>query len=298
MKSATNNEALRAVLESALKSRSELQPSKGERSSDFWPAEHFGLDRVTLFRKSSTEERNEILKLCGRSVMAEAYFIEKFGMYFAAKMSLLSESDEERMLYSLFASDEALHFNWISSFVSEDSIADYARDPFIQFLDEVLQKEVRVTLSYIVQVILEGWGISHYRALIADCRDEELTRIFESILRDEARHHRSGVVLFNEQEPSTDEIEKIVGVLSHLFLMVQVGPQMVVSQIEMVKGRLSTEQKIRVFEELSCERESTKKIDLLKSLIRSANHAETILGELERSRSLRAYSALQCVVVI
>lgn len=298
MKSTTDNEALRAVLASALKSRSALQPRRGERSSAFWPAPHFGLDRVALFCESSEEERNEILRLCGRSLMAEAYFIEKFGMYFAAKMNLSSESDEERILYSLFASDEAMHFTWISNFISEDSIARYARDPFIRFLNEVLQKEDRLTLSYIIQVILEGWGISHYRALAADCRDEELTGIFENIIRDEARHHRSGVILFNEQEPSGDEIEKIVAVLARLFAMVQVGPQMILSQIELVKGRLSTERKIRVFEELSCERETTKKIALIKSLIHSASHDEIILNRLERNFSLRAFSASQCAAIV
>lgn len=298
MKPITNNEELRAVLASALKSRSALQPRSNNRSSAFWPAHHFGLDRVTLFRESSEEERNEILRLCGRSLMAEAYFIEKFGMYFAAKMAISSESDEERMLYSLFASDEAVHFNWISNFVSENSIADYARDPFIQFLDEALKNEDRLTLSYMVQIILEGWGISHYRALATDCNDEELTRIFESIIRDEARHHRSGVILFNEQTPSVAQIEKIVGVLARLFLMVQVGPQMVASQIVRVKGHLSTAQKIRVFEELSCERETMRKIETLKSLIRSASHSETILDELERNGSLRAFSASECAAVV
>jgi rubrerythrin len=219
-------------------------------------------------------------------------------MYFAAKMSLLSESDEERMLYSLFASDEAVHFNSISGFVSQSSISRHVRDPFLLFIDEVLQKEDRLTLGYIIQVVLEGWGIFHYRALAADCECEELKRIFENIIRDEARHHRSGVVLFNEREASLDEIEKIVRALARLFMMVQVGPQMVASQIESVKGRLSREQRIKVFEELECERETTKKIETLTSLIRSASQSEIILARLERLGSLRAFSASECAAVV
>ncbi|MEW6207378.1 MAG: ferritin-like domain-containing protein [Acidobacteriota bacterium] len=290
------NEDLRAVLASALKSRTALQV--GNRSGPFWPASHFKLDGVTVFRESSAEERSEILNLCGASLMAEAYFIEKFGMYFAARMSLLAESDEERMLFSLFASDEAVHFNWISGFVSQGSIARHEHDPFILFLDEVLRREDRLTLGYIVQVILEGWGLSHYRALASDCECEELKSIFENIIRDEARHHRSGVVLFNEREVSLEEIEKIVSVLARLFMMVQVGPQMIASQIEKVKGRLSTEQKIKLFEELSCGRETTKKIETLTSLIRSASHAEIILDRLERNGSLRAFSASECAASV
>ena len=76
--------------------------------------------------------------------------------------------------------------------------------------------------------------------------------------------------------------------------MVKVGPQSVVSQIERVKGHLSRAQKIKVFEELLCEIETAKKLDVLKSLIRSAACAEAISEKLDRNGSFKPYSAFEC----
>src|SRR5262249_55922436 len=117
-------------------------------------------------------------------------------MYFASKMRLLSESAQERMLYSLFAADEAVHFNWISGFAPAESVKDFESNPFILPLDEALRKEDRVTLSYIVRVILEGWGVSHYHAPAKKRLDAGLAAVFENMIRDERRHHAGGLALF------------------------------------------------------------------------------------------------------
>ena len=156
---------LYAVLSSALRARAAFERENGDESPAFWPAGHFNLDQVTIFRGASEEEKVMILEACGRDILEEAYAIEKCGMYFASKMSLLADSTQERMLYSLFASDEAVHFNWISNYVSADRVQQATRNPFIKLLDSVLQNEDKLALTYIVQVILEGWGISHYHAL-------------------------------------------------------------------------------------------------------------------------------------
>lgn len=286
--------ALQAILSSALKARSDFQPSADSSYEPCWPAEHFNLDRVALYSQSSEREQFEILKYCSDNLLAEAYYIEKCGMYFAAKMALMAESAQERMLYSLFSADEAMHFSWITKYTDQDKVADYLQEPFIQLLDEILRKEDRVTLSYIVQIVLEGWGITHYHALARDCRDNGLKRVFENIIKDEARHHRSGVVMFNEQKHSDEQVANITNILTRLFQMVQCGPQMVVSQIERIKGGLSREVKEKIFEELDCEAETAKKLDLLKSLIGSAANSETILGELAHRDALRPFSASEC----
>src|SRR5688572_8076972 len=104
---------LYAVLHSALKSRSAAPGFRESSARSFWPATHFRLDRVSLFREAVDRERAAILESCSRALMAESYYIEKCGMYFASKMSLMAESTQEQMLYSIFASDEAVHFHWI-----------------------------------------------------------------------------------------------------------------------------------------------------------------------------------------
>ncbi len=283
---------LHSVLQSALKSRAVF--AREHDSQIFWPAKHFNLDRVTIFRDASEAEREQILKGCCRVVLEEAYWIEKLGMYFAAKMSLMARSTEERMLYSLFAADEAVHFSWISSYVSAERVAAGDENTFIKLLVEILRGEDKLTLTYVIQVILEGWGISHYHALLRDSTNAGLNKVFENIIKDEARHHASGLILFNEQKPSPSQIITLIETTSRILFMVQVGPQSVVSQIERVKGHLSQAQKVNIFEELQCEIETAKRLDVLKSLIRSTACAEPIFGMLDRVHLFKPYSALEC----
>jgi hypothetical protein len=262
----------------------------------FWPASYFNLDQMSVYRNSDEAEKRAILLGCGNSLLAEAYYIEKCGMYFASKMCLLSESAQERMLYSLFAADEAVHFNWISGFAPAESVKGFESNPFILLLDEVLQKGDRTTLSYIVQVILEGWGISHYHALAKNCLDDGLATVFENVIRDEGRHHASGLALFNGQRLGAEGLKRLADLLAQLLTMVQAGPQMVVSQIERIKGSLSRAQKTRAFAELDCEAFTLRRIKTLKSLIKMAAGADVILSELERKGSFRPYTASECAV--
>ena len=288
---------LYAVLHSALKGRAADQPTKAGAHESYWPAAHFGLDRVTAFCDASEAEQAAILTGCSRDVLAESYFIEKSGMYFAAKMALLAESAQERMLYSLFGADEAVHFSWIARYAANDSICNLRDTAFIGWLDDILHHQDKLTLTCVVQVVLEGWGLSHYRALMRDCLDGELRATFAQIIRDEARHHASGVMLFNEKQPTADQQAAIIGALRSLLLMVQVGPQAVVTQVERVKGQLSSALRERMFAELDCERETAKKLETLRSLIRSTAAADVILAELESGGAFRAYSAAECAAV-
>lgn len=260
----------------------------------FWSESFFGLDRVAIYRDSDEESRQQILIGCSGSILAETFYIEKCGMYFASKMCLLAESTQERMLYSLFAADEAVHFNWISGFATAESVREFENNPFIRLIDEVLEKEDRTTLSYIVQVILEGWGISHYHSLAANCLDPELAGVLENIIRDEARHHAGGLALFNDRRHGAEKLKRLADLLARLMSMVQAGPQMVVSQIERVRGHLSRAQKTRIFSELDCEAVTMSRIKTLKSLIRRAADSGGILDELERMGSFRAFTASEC----
>ena len=114
----------------------------------------------------------------------------------------------------------------------EESVAGFVDNAFIRLLDEILQNEDKPVLTCIVQVVLEGWGISHYHALMRNCLDGDLRATFEKIIKDEARHHASGVILFNEQQPTANQQTAIIDTLRRLLLMVQIGPQAVVAQIE------------------------------------------------------------------
>jgi rubrerythrin len=289
--------SLETILASALKSKTNLQTPGDISTQAFWAADQFNLHRLAIFKQSSDAEPAAIVQHCSASLIAESYYIEKCGMYFAPKMCLLAENTQEKMLYSLFAADEATHFSWMTKFASADAIADYLHNPFIQMLNETLQHEDKTTLTYIVQVILEGWGISHYHTLMKNCRNATLKQVLENILKDEARHHGSGLLLFNEKQLGPYQLERILEILVSFFRLVQVGQQMVVAQIERVKGHLSREQKAQIFTELQCELETAKRIATLKALIRSAAYADVIIEKLERANSFNPFTPLQCASV-
>src|SRR5215813_5168214 len=199
---------LQPILAAALKDSSLLPAS--ENAKAYWSAAHFHLDKVAIFNDASADEQQEILLRCSESLLAEAYYIEKCGMYFAPKMCLLSESTEEKMLYSLFAADEARHFKQIAAFVSAQAVVDFLHNPFIQLLDDVLRHGKKTTLTYIIQVLLEGWGIRHYHALAGNTQDAKLKETLTTILKDEARHHGSGLILFNDQRLTANQLAEIV----------------------------------------------------------------------------------------
>jgi hypothetical protein len=286
-----------SVLAAALHSR-EAQKLDSPLDGPYWPASFFGLDRTSIYRNAAEAEREEMLAGCSRSVLSEIYAIEKSGMYFASKMCLLAESVQERMLFSLFAADETVHFHWINPYAPLDAVAQFENDPFLQLLDEVLQKDDRLTLSYIVQVVLEGWGIHYYRELAKSCLDQSLAMVFERMIRDEGRHHAAGLAHFKHRPNDWKGSPRILDVLTGMLNMTQAGPQMAVSQIERVNGSLTRSQRTRVFSELECEARSTERINVIKSLIEAAAGGREIIGELERRDALRPYSAEECAALV
>jgi tRNA isopentenyl-2-thiomethyl-A-37 hydroxylase MiaE len=284
---------LHPIVASALKQRA--TPDGTIKEQAYWTARHFRLDQTTIYRKATQEEQQAILLGCSRQTLAELYFIEKSGMYFNARMSLLSESTEERMGYSLFAADEAIHFEWLRRYADADAVAAFAGNPFIQFIDDVLRTEDRPTLQFLVQILLEGWGLHHYQSLARDCRDTELTHLFHAILRDEARHHAGGLALFNAQ--GEKQRQRLVDHIRSLLSMVQAGPQMVAAEVDRAKGGLSREDRRRLFVELDCERETQRRLDILHSLIGDANGGTALLQALEERSTLQAWSADKCASI-
>lgn len=257
---------------------SALQEKLGERFSVAveadaiapWNAAFFGLDAVPLFQASTLLEQTQILSLAGQALLAESYFIEKAGVGYMAKMTLLAETTEERILYALFSADEATHLAQLNPFVPQGDLLGTS-DPFLQLLESLLETADRSVLLFVIQVVLEGWGLSHYRSLSKYCRQPVLSDLFRSFLQAEAKHHGAGVTLF-EQEIEQEKLSAvnhsaIVEALAAFLQMVRVGPQRLVSAIASVKGGLSRAQVITLLADLETERRSGTRLNLLRQLI-------------------------------
>ena len=101
----------------------------------------------------------------------------------------------------------------------------------------------RESLVFIIQVILEGWGLAHYRSLLKACKHDGFREVLERILRDEARHHGSGVVLCRERGLPERARGEVLETMRSFLEMVRYGPQAVLAAIEEELGGFNREQK-------------------------------------------------------
>ncbi|MCU0541767.1 MAG: ferritin-like domain-containing protein [Oscillatoriaceae cyanobacterium Prado104] len=286
----TANDRVRRILTAAL-------PTPPSRTtslySNYWDASFFNLNRVKIFQESTDSEQSALLEIANRNLLEEAYCIENAGVGYMAKMVLLAETVEERMLYGLFAADEATHLGQISYFLPEFELTNN-RDPFLRLLAEVVEGTDKTVLLFVLQVVLEGWGLSHYRRLAKECRDRVLAELFSSFLDAESRHHATGNLLFNEIPLAKSSETLITEILVRFLMVVRMGPQNLLSAIERVKGHLSRSQKIQILEELDAETHSRTRLQLLRSLVKGKS-ASAIVQALEERGAFVPLPAHQSV---
>lgn len=280
------------IVESYLGSRDRKRDSSDACASALWDPSFFGLDQVTLFKRAGVQEKEEILAGCARNLLNEAYFIEKSGSAYCARMILLAETTEMRQVYSLIAADEATHLQWIRPFVEEE---DRSRPDgaLLGFLGELIGECDANTLAFLVQIILEGWGLHHYRDLSRGCRDAALERVFHSIYKDEALHHHTGEVIFDPAKATRGNDTLIRDGLRTYTEMVRVGPQGVVGVVNRVLGGLNRKETVRAFAELDSEQKSREKLLLLRDLMLGPGR-EPYVAELDDQGAFTPYSPEVC----
>lgn len=255
--------------------------------SDLWGADSFDLQSVDVFREASLSEKKIILEDCARTRLEEAYHIEKSGMAFTSKMTLLADTLDERKLYCQFSADEANHLEAITTFLPNVS-DNYKTNPFIQLLGDIISTGSRRPLIFIIQVLLEGWGIDHYQGMFNTCHSIALGEVLSKIIKDEAGHHGSGLMLFNENELTKTEFNYITDTLKNFFQMVQVGSVGTLDSIEKAKGHLSKNQKIGLLHQLESKESAQRKLKVLKKLMHKAE-SNKIIEELEKSNCFQAF---------
>lgn len=259
----------------------------------YWDAPFFNLDRVDIFQTATAAEQSAILSRINHGSIEEAYFIEKAGMGYMAKMVLLAETTEEQMLYSLFAADEALHLSQIERFLVATPTA--SNQPFLNLLAGIVAQSDKTLLLFVLQVVLEGWGLSHYRYLARECRHPVLAQLLRDFLQAESQHHATGVSLFQRSRLDRSTMTAIVEVMQAFLSMIRVGPQRALSAIHQVKGDLSPTQQIRVLEELDTENHSGQRLQRLRSLMQVAG-AEEIVQQLADRDLFQPLPAQQCLL--
>ena len=258
-----------------------------------WSAAWWGFDASSVFAKFSLEEQNDVLVRCNQSLLTEAYFIEKSGLAYSAKMVLTAKNTDEAQLFALIGADEAKHLAWIEPYLSAD-VKQLPRGHFLSFLSSLIEEYPPKLLVYLVQIILEGWGLDHYSRLAKNCMQPALSKIFAAILKDEALHHRSGAVLFDSTQFSDSDYTLIKDALQHYTQMVRVGPQTALASVDQVGQGLSESELEEVASALRHQEETPRKLNLLKNLMLQSG-VETVVETLDAEHCFLPVSLLECV---
>ncbi|PIK15767.1 ferritin-like domain-containing protein [Halobacteriovorax sp. JY17] len=261
----------------------------------FWDETSFELNHVDIFRNCSADLREKIIFENCQDRIEEAFHIEKSGMAYGAKMTLLSETLDERILYGTFTGDESRHFQLISKYIQRREISAEG-NPFLQLLSSMIETAPKKSLVFMIQVLLEGWGMDHYNSMAKSCLNSSLKEDLSSILADEASHHGSGLILFNEKNLSLEDRDYIKLSLESFFSMVQCGPLSVFNRVTESVNGLSTNNKREILIQMNAMKSTQTKLDQLVSLMKKSG-AHDLLSEMDSRGKLKSFDIDQMLSI-
>ncbi len=162
-------------------------------------------------------------------MLAESWGIECRGIDYCARMALTAEDDDERRLFGLVGADEARHTGWLAPWLAA---GEQEPDPFNRFIAGLTETGTPQALAFLLQVVLEGFGITHYRALAAHCRDAGMADILQRLSQDEARHHTAGLAVFRPDRLTRGDRRFLADATQVFLEMIRCGPQAVVAALD------------------------------------------------------------------
>ena len=228
-----------------------------------WEAGSFRLDRVPAFRQASADIKAAVLAACAHNLLAEAWCIEQRGITYCSAMARQTESNEERDLFTRIGADETRHAAWLAPWL----LRPPETDPFNRFIDGLLEAGTPQSLSFLLQVVLEGFGITHYYSLAAGCRDTALAPTLRRLALDEALHHAGGLLVFQPHRLTAAE-RGFLADGAHAFLqMIRVGPQAVVGALTRQLGTSAIGELTGVFAALDSQATGAIRLARLRKLM-------------------------------
>jgi hypothetical protein len=283
-------DALRHAAERLL--RRQGAPHGPRRNETPWDADFFGLAHVAEFRRAAPSLQRATVADCATALLSEAWFIEKCGVAFCARMTLLSETDDERRVFALIGAEEAKHSAWLEPWIADGGAE---ADAFSAFIGGVAETGGAQALAYLLQVVLEGFGIVHYASLADGCRDDALGALLRRMAQDEALHHAAGLAAFRPSRLSVPE-RRFLSESAYSFLhMMRSGPQAVVAALERRLG-IGTGRIAAVFSELDAQAVAASKLRHLLRLMKQPG-MEWLVRELHDKGAFTPCTAAQCASI-
>lgn len=231
----------------------------------YWGANQYGLQNSRLYKSLSPADQERVLIKVSDRLLEEAYFIEKAGIAFAAKMILLAESTQEREMYSHFASQESRHLSLLRPFLKHDQ---YKPNEFLEMLVEMIETGDKACLTYVIQVLLEGFGLTHYKHLTAHCLEPTLVTTLNSILKDEAQHYRSGVALYDPKRLTEAQRAWVERAIAKFINYINHGPIRTLNSVLEVVGKIHVTTYRDLLDDISAKEQTNQAIAVFNGLRR------------------------------
>lgn len=279
----SENKSLQQMLDVAF-NKLTVEPKKTEFPNHFWSEKRYGFERSQKFMRLNDEEKSRALRFLTEQNLALSYFIEKSGHNYGAKMILLAKNQDEKALYSLFAAEEAIHQREFMNHMWFTPKASTHWHPMLSVLGDVMKEGERNTLIYVIQVLLEGFGMSFYSGLGESCEYAPMKNVYSRILQDEARHHGSGVILANFYDVSAHEKNQIFEYTKKFIEALQ-SASWFIKSIENSSGPLSELEKSQFLQEINYEETLALRRKRLKEMLSKVD-SWGLVGLLEKEKVL------------
>lgn len=290
------NARVKKLIRGSIKRKNEqLFPLLAEETHLFWQAGLFLLDRSSFYLGLSIEQQQRIVKYYNDVLLSEFYFLEKSGLAYCAKMILLGETTETRQLYGLIAADEATHLEWITPYVGLE-FRTKPQGKLLPVLGKIIEDCDANSLYYLVQTIIEGWGLMTYKVMSESCQCPRLKMILKNVMQDEAIHHETGPALFDPMKIDEQTSHFIYDRMKAYAEVLRVGPQTLVQCIEREMGELNIHQLENLFDEIKTEMTSHLKLQILKNLMLQPQ-MEHYVQRLVDEGFAKPYSASTCAKI-
>ena len=232
-----------------------------------WPAGFFRLPDTAFWQQATAAQRDQLLYHCASALLREALGIERTAMDYCAHRVLATEDALEKQVYSLTGADEARHYHWLCSVADPATIAA-APDSFTRFLQRLVAEGSPHAQSYLLQIILEGWGIHHYQHLARHANDAAVSAVMNGIAQDEALHYAAGVAHFDATRLTEAERGFIRAALAELCTMLACGPLSVLGVLETVAGGFDDATRLQTLAALADTARTEEKLQQLARYIR------------------------------
>ena len=183
------------------------------------------------------------------------------------------------------------HLESLRPFAPANALED--EGPFLELLSAVIENGSRTCLQYIVQVVLEGWGLTHYRHLRDVCSNDALRDVFDRILGDEAAHHGSGILLLNDGAALSEHKQEIQAWMRRFLALVQMGPVSVLEILDHHVGPMSVEQRRAALAETDGGTHTQTRLELLRELMGKPKGGPDLVAAMESEGAFRPWDTVE-----